>query len=521
MDDSRRGGEIERRPGSTNLPVARRWPAPDEPIRRKQRRPLPEFTGMAQPPTTADPGYSDFLPIAQQIVATPPSPARRVLAYLICGTITLVILWSIFGHLRLFAIATGEIQARGGNQVVEPIEAGQISAIPVQNGSRVDAGATVLQLDPTAARAALTIVEAKLANARGESFRRTTAAFLARSGVTGVAMPLAWPKQVPADVRTREETVLRADLAQLAATLADLDAKLAASKATIDKLAANITAQKTLIDSRTKRTAMHQTLADQGWDSRAVVLESLEPLRQDQVHLADYEGQLVEAKQALPVLTDQKAAIRETFIAENVAAASKAEQEATIDLEQLGKARLALAETTMHAPVAGTVQGLAATSLGQSVKAGEILMQIVPETMPLEVTAYVLNTDIGFVKVGQPATIKVDTFPYTRYGTISGKVTRVGADAISGRLAAAQQGNDATTVSNGALSATNATQQMKDLVFPVTVAPDRTSIWVDGRAAPLTAGMSVAVEIETARRRAISYILYPLTRIFQRDTPQE
>ena len=61
---------------------------------------------------------------------------------------------------------------------------------------------------------------------------------------------------------------------------------------------------------------------------------------------------------------------------------------------------------------------------------------------------------------------------------------------------------------------------MKDLVFPVTVAPDRTSLWVDGRAAPLTAGMSVVVEIETARRRAISYILYPLTRIFQRDAPQ-
>ena len=521
MDDSRRGGPDGRRPAAAGLPAPRRWPTPDEPIRRRQRRALPDFTGMAEEPIRTDAGYRDFLPIARQIVDTPPSRWRRFLAYAVCGTITLAILWSILGHLRLFAIAPGEVQARGGNQVVEPLEPGQVSAIPVQNGSKVAAGATVLELDPTAARAALTIAEAKLANARGEAFRRTTTAFLVRNGLTAVAGPLIWPKQVPADVAAREETVLRADLAQLAATLADLDAKLAANRATIDKLAANINAQTTLIDSRTKRTAMHETLAEQGWDSRAVVLESQEPLRQDQVHLADYQGQLAEAKAALPVLDDQKQAAREAFIAENVAGAAEAEQVTAIALEQLAEAKLALSEMTLRAPVAGSVQGLAATSLGQSVKVGETLMQIVPDTVPLEITAYVLNTDIGFVRVGQPATIKVDTFPYTRYGTISGRVTRVGADAITGRLAASQQGNDATTVSHGALSATNATQQMNDLVFPVTVVPDRTSMWIDGREAPLTSGMSVVVEVETARRRAISYLLYPLTRIFQRDTPQE
>ena len=61
-------------------------------------------------------------------------------------------------------------------------------------------------------------------------------------------------------------------------------------------------------------------------------------------------------------------------------------------------------------------------------------MQIVPDDAPLEIQAYVLNTDIGFVRAGQPATIKIDTFPYTRYGTIEGKVTRVGADAVTGKV---------------------------------------------------------------------------------------
>ena len=94
----------------------------------------------------------------------------------------------------------------------------------------------------------------------------------------------------------------------------------------------------------------------------------------------------------------------------------------------------------------------------------------------------------------------------------------VGADAITGRLAAAQQSNDALTPTNGALSVTNATQQTRDLVFPIVVKLDRTSIWVNGRDVPLASGMSVVAEVETARRRAITYLLYPLTRIFHRDS---
>ncbi|MCX8255539.1 putative Hemolysin D [Beijerinckiaceae bacterium RH AL1] len=514
MDQSRRGGPG--RPEDGNLPVPRRRRDLNEPIERKPRRPLPDFTGM-DPPTSGDARYTEFLPVAQQIVATPPSRTRRYIAYVFCGSIAVGFLWSIFGDLRLFAVATGEIGARGGNQVVQPIEPGQISAIPVQNGSRVEAGAPVLQLDPTAARADVLIAEAKLANARGDAFRRSSAAFLARSKVTALAAPLAWPTGIPADVKAREETVLRADLSQLAATLADLDAKLATARASIDKIQGNITQQKVLIDSRTKRTAMHQTLADQGWDSRAVVLQSLEPLRQDQVHLADYEGELAQDKAAIPVLEKQKDAAREAFIAENVAAAATAERETVIDAEDLKVKKLALDNLTLRAPVTGMVEGLAAVSLGQSIKTGETMMQIVPQGAPLQITAYVLNSDIGFVKAGQPATIKVDTFPYTRYGTISGKVVSVGADAIMGRLAAVQQNNDAATFSKGALSVTNSTQVMKDLVFPVTVSLDRTTMPVNGRDVPLTSGMSVAVEIETARRRAIQYILYPLFRVFERS----
>jgi hemolysin D len=490
------------------------------PIYRKPHRPLPEFTGMSIPRGEVDLSHNDFLPDAMRIVLTPPSPRRRTIAYTLGGIVLATILLSIFAYLPLFAIASGEFQARGGNQVIEPLQAGEVSSIPIKNGSHVEKDDIVVQLDPRSAQAAKAIIESKLATARAQGIRHRAAATAAQTPIVNKNQPVAWPDTIPPDVRAREETVLNADLAQLAASIAEFQAKLSTEHATRDRYLATITEQKTLIDSRTDRTAMHETLWVKGWDSRALVLESLEPLRQAQVAVTNYEGLLHEADAAIEVINNQVAQARQTFVADNVDSAATADREAASLAEQLKEADLALANLSLRAPVSGVVQWLAVTNIGQEVKVGDKLMEIVPDNAPLEIQAYVLNADIGFVKVGQPATIKIDTFPYTRYGTIPGHVTRVGADAVTGKYALAQQKDDAATPSKGSLSATNPSQQLNDLVFPVTVIPDRVAINVEGRDVPLTAGMSVVVEIETERQRVITFVIYPLARSFYRGKPQ-
>jgi hemolysin D len=143
---------------------------------------------------------------------------------------------------------------------------------------------------------------------------------------------------------------------------------------------------------------------------------------------------------------------------------------------------------------------------------GQQIFQIVPEGAPLEVQAYVLNTDIGFVSEGAPAIVKIDTFPYTRYGTIEGKVMRIARDAIPGSDALAQQKNGSAPPVSGALSDTTATQKTHDLVFPVTLSLAKKELEANGRAYSLTAGMSVVAEIVTGKQRIIGYVMYPLVR---------
>ena len=96
------------------------------------------------------------------------------------------------------------------------------------------------------------------------------------------------------------------------------------------------------------------------------------------------------------------------------------------------------------------------------------------------------NQDIGFIHAGQPVQVKVQTFPFTRYGTLQGTVLQVSNDAKQ--------------------------DAQKRWVFPARIALAKTAMPVDGREIPLVPGMAVTAEIKTGRRRIISYLLSPLVQ---------
>ena len=124
---------------------------------------------------------------------------------------------------------------------------------------------------------------------------------------------------------------------------------------------------------------------------------------------------------------------------------------------------------TLRAPLSGIIQASSVTTVGQVLTSGEEIMRIVPEDAALEIEAYMPNQDIGFVKEGQDAVVKIESFPFTRYGTINARVTRIGRDAIP-------QPEAEQTEINGA-KATKSTnsgtaQRIQNLVFPVTLKPE-------------------------------------------------
>jgi hemolysin D len=105
--------------------------------------------------------------------------------------------------------------------------------------------------------------------------------------------------------------------------------------------------------------------------------------------------------------------------------------------QELVKAKSKNERVRLRAPIAGTVQQLAVTTIGQVVTTGQPLLTIVPLDSPIEIEVMIRNKDIGFVEPGRPAVVKVESFPFTRYGTIDGTVLKVSRDAVDEREASA------------------------------------------------------------------------------------
>jgi hemolysin D len=457
-----------------------------------------------------------FLPEALEVIETPADPAKVWFLHAICLMFFIGLAWSYFGYLEVFAVAPGKVQTAGRTKLVQPFDPGQVVALHVQNGQRVKAGDVLVELDPTEEVADQRLTRVDLHAARAEVARRRQAIASAQAEQFDRVPQIAFSDGIPEDIRRREELVLRSDLAQLASMLESLKAKRRQSEAELEKTRSHIGAQKAVLQPMTERYRMRDELLRTGVASRATYLDSQQEVAQAEATLVTLQGSAVETEAAIEVLRAEIVKTRETFVSDNANKLAEVERRVDAIEQRLAKASAKVERKTLTAPISGTVQALTVINLNQVVSPGQELMRIIPDGLPLEIEAYVLNSDIGFVREGQPAVIKIDSFPFTRYGTIEGVVTRVATDAISGGEAARNQVSPAPSSTIPPIGGpsgsgvTTAAQKAQDLVYQVIIQPSATSMMIDGRMMPLSPGMSVSVDIKTEDRRVIDYILSPL-----------
>jgi hemolysin D len=450
-----------------------------------------------------------FLAPALEILETPPSPVRVALIWIICALAAASIAWAYFGRIDIIAVAQGKFQPTGRVKVIEPLETGKVAALHVFNGARVAAGDVLVEFDRSAAEADAQSARAGLASSRAEAARRSAALAAAKARTFDPIPAISWPDETPPALRAREQRVLAADLGQVAAGLASLDAQHAQKQAERDQLLLTIGTQKNLVATLQERVDMRTTVAERN-GNKAAVIDATETLQYQITQLAIQQGQFASASRALDVFDKDMQKTIEAFLADNAEKLSEAERQAEELEQKLAKAEAAIEHLTLKAPIAGTVQASALTTIGQVVSSGQEVMRIVPEDAGLEIEVYVLNKDIGFVEPGQQAVVKIESFPFTQYGTIAAHVTRVARDSIPEPEANQNEGDPARAANSSAFAGAQRTQ---NLVFPVTLEPEAATIGIDGRPVPLTPGMAATVEIKTGSRRILEFVFSPLLQI--------
>ena len=391
----------------------------------------------AVPTVRALPHVKDrtFLPAALEIIETPASPLALVLMLAICSLAVGALTWCWFGRLDVYATARGKIEPAGHAKVVQPLESGKVAVLNVKEGQAVAAGEVILMLDPGEDEAQIAADTEAMMARRAEALRRKVALSAVASGSFATPPAIAWPSDVPDALRERENGVLAADLAELSATLANLAAQKAEKQAAVKQLDASIAAQNSLIDTLNERVTLRQQLIAKDVGTRTALIDAVQTLRQEQAQIAGDIGRRDQAIAAVASLDTERVNKIETFLSDNMRKMAEANRLADEKTAERAKTQVKLDHMTLRAPVDGVVQALGVTTIGQVVTTGQELMRIVPANTPVQIQAYVTNDDIGFVSPGQSAVVKIDSFPFSRYGTLEATVEEVASDSIPAETA--------------------------------------------------------------------------------------
>jgi hemolysin D len=447
-----------------------------------------------------------FLPAALEIVETPVTPFAWAIGGSIIALFCLALVWASLGRIDIVATASGRIIPSGRTKVVQPFETGVVRAIHVRDGQAVKAGDVLIELDATMNAAELKHFQGDLMSAELDVAR--VGAALSENPLDAasfIAPPGATPEQIAIQRQylARQIEEQRAKEAALERQKAQKEAEYATAKATSNKLEAMLPILEDRVEIR-HQLYIHDT------GSKVNYLEIMQAYVEAKQELLVQRSRAKEAEAAVAALVQSQEQSNAEFKRSRYSDLVEAKRKAAGLREDVIKATQRTGLQSLTSPVDGVVQQLAVHTVGGVVTPAQSLLVVVPADSGLEIEAMVKNRDIGFIHVGQEAAIKIDTFDFTRYGLLHGKVTSVSQDAI---IREDPSSKDEARVGPGANG--NGDSKGQELVYAARVSLDHTQMQVDENLLKLSPGMAVTIEIKTGSRSVISYLLSPLFRYRQ------
>lgn len=422
-----------------------------------------------------------FLPAALEVIERPVSPTGRVTTWVMLVGLAGTLAWLTLGQLDIVASAQGRIMPTDNVKLVQAASTGIVRRIYVREGDVVKKGQPLIDLDPTVSIAEQVQAEKALLAARLDVARNKAIA----DALSGKGLNFDPPPGTPADVADTQRRLIAAQVAESDAATAGMAAARGASLSDARAAAEQVrTLDRTVPVLDRELAAMHG-LEAKGY---APGLKLLEMERQRHSEVGQRSIALAQQARAMSDARkygQQSAQAREQARQTALADLAKAQSEAMVREEELTKARQKSHLQRLLAPVDGTVQQIAVHTVGGVVEAVRPLMVVVPYGA-LTVEAKVLNKDAGFVRKGQDVAVKLEAFPFTRYGTVPGRIASIATDAVDDRKLGP--------------------------VYVARIALLQSTIDRGDRVVPLAPGMTVTADIRTGQRSIMSYLISPIDK---------
>ncbi len=438
------------------------------------------------------PDELEFLPAHLELTETPVSAAPKLIARLIVLFAIIALAWAIIGQVEIVAVSTGKTIPSGHSKTIQPLETSVIKKILVKDGDKVKKGDLLIELagigsDSDYNQTARQLNAATLASLRNDALlqglEKRTLPDIQRSDLSPFSITNAELAEARRLVQNQYQTWFAQD-EQLQTVLQQRNAELRATRSQITKL-------KNIGIIEKQRLHDFEKLQKKKYLSQHELYQQQSKTIENDQDLASQREQLQQIEESIRQVEKERLVTLQTLKRDTLDNLRQSNEDTQQLKEQLEKMRQRQAWMSLTSPVAGTVQQLAFHNEGGVVMEGQAIMLIAPQDERIEVEAMIENKDIGFVKAGQNVVVKIESFPYTRYGYLTGKVNHVSFDAIE--------------------------DEKRGLLFSARVLLNQTHINIEGVSVPLNAGMNVTAEIKTGKRRVIDYLLSPLQTTLDRS----
>jgi len=433
-------------------------------------------------PLTNQPGATIPANKLDQLLHSHPMPTWRRAAWPVMGLILLAFAWANFAKLDEVAVTPGEVIPLGNSKLIQHLEGGIIQQLFVKEGDVVRAGETLLQLDLGSGGANIQELQVRL-----DSELLTRARLDAEAN--GLDRPV-FPQEVidrQPDQANAQLQAFNARKRQLTAGLSILEQLVKQRKLEVQELEAKFNATKNNLDLARERFKISEELLKDGLTSRVDHLQLGAEVESLQGELQTIQASIPRARAAVSEAEQRVSEDEVRFRREAQDELSKTEQNIGRIRELLKRAEEQGVRAEIKSPIDGVIINLAFTAVGNVVKPGEPIMEIVPTGENLVVESRLRPTDRGYVAEGQSALIKISTYDYARYGGLDGVVTLVAADT--------------STDENGMP------------YFRVVVQPEKSYLGETRGLLPIMPGMEATVDIRTGQKTVMDYLIKPVLKL--------
>lgn len=423
----------------------------------------------------------DFLPDADEIERRPLPRSARITLHVLLAALVAFLLWATFSETDLIVTARGRLVTRLPNIVVQPLETSIIQTIDVRVGQVVKSGERLAALDPTFTDADEVQLRARLHSLDNQLARLETEL----SGKPGAIGTVSDPDTLLQNRLSEERGAsYKAQSRRYEESMARVRAAIETNRVDQQGLTSRVKVLREMEN-------MQSELVAQKYAIRSRLLEAQDRLIDAERSMQSAHNRAQELRKELGGLEAEKSAFETGWRQKIMEELLSASRERSSVVEQLQKADKRNQLVTLVSPADAIVLEIAKLSQGSVARAAEPMFTLVPLGGDLEAEIRIDSADIGYVKLGDAAHVKLDAYPFQRHGSLPGVLHTISEDAFR-READPNSGMDAFYTSRVRLTAT----QLQKM-------PEQ---------ARLLPGMTLVAEVVVGKRSVISYLIWPLVK---------